>query len=150
MDLNKLSLSDKVIAGSAIGLLIFSFLPWFELDFGPFGSSVTINGWEWFLWGIVPVLLGLVMLAQVAITAFSPETKLPDLPVTWGQVHLGAGALAAILVVLKLLMGQTGWDRSFGLFLSALAAVGLAAGGFLRFQEEQKGGRASTAPPSAF
>ncbi len=150
MDLNKLTLSDKVIAGSAIGLLIFSFLPWFKVDFGILGAgNLTINGWEWFLWGIIPVLLGLIMLAQIAITVFAPDTKLPDLPVTWGQVHLGAGALAALLVVLKLLMGQTGWERSFGLFLSAVAAVALAAGGFLKFQEEQKG-TTSSAPPSAF
>lgn len=148
MDLNKLSTSDKVIAGSAIALLIFSFLPWFTVDFG-FGASASANGWEWFLWGILPVLLGLVMLAQVAISAFSPETKLPDLPITWGQVHLGAGVIAAVLVVLKLLIGEDFADRDFGIFLSALAAVGLAVGGFLRFQEE-KSGSTNTAPPSAF
>jgi hypothetical protein len=151
VDLNKLSTSDKVIAGSAIALLIFSFLPWFGFD----GESAG-NGWDFFLWGIIPVLLGLVMLAQVAITAFSPETKLPDLPITWGQVHLGAGILAAVLVVLKLLIGHSesafgftvDFDRQYGLFLSALAAVGLAVGGFLKFQEEKSG--ASAAPPSAF
>src|SRR5690606_27210710 len=137
VDLNKLSTSDKVIAGSAIALLIFSFFPWFKVDLGPFGGDLTINGWEWFFWGILPVLLGLVMLAQIAITVFSPETKLPDLPVTWGQVHLGAGGIAAVLVVLKLLIGQTGWDRSFGLILAAIAAVGLGVGGFLKFQEEK-------------
>lgn len=147
MDLNKLSTSEKVIAGSAIALLIFSFLPWFEIDWG-FGSA-SVNGWEWFFWGILPVLLGLVMLAQVAITAFAPETKLPELPVTWGQVHLGAGAIAAILVVLKLLMGEDPASRAFGIYLAALAAIGLAVGGFLRFQEE-KSGSTNTAPPSAF
>lgn len=149
MDLNKLTTSDKVIAGSAIALLIFSFLPWFTVDIGFGVGSVSANGWEWFLWGILPVLLGLVMLAQVAITVFSPETKLPDLPVTWGQVHLGAGAIAAVLVVLKLLIGEDFADRDFGIFLAAIAAVGLAVGGFLKFQEE-KSGSTNTAPPSAF
>ncbi len=147
MDLNKLSTSDKVIAGSAIALLIFSFLPWFEVDFGPFGSA-SVNGWEFFFWGILPVLLGLVMLAQIAITVFSPDTKLPELPVTWGQVHLGAGGIAAVLVILKLLIGEDPASRAFGLFLSVLAAIGLAVGGFLKFQEEKAG--TSSAPPSAF
>lgn len=158
MDLNKLTLSDKVIAASAILLLIFSFFPWFEAS--GFGFSASRSGWDYFLTGILPVLLGLVMLAQVAVTAFSPETKLPDLPVTWGQVHLGAGALAAILVVLRLLMGDSDFDipggeiagvdsgRAFGLFLAALAAIGLAVGGFLKFQEEKAG--TSSAPPSSF
>lgn len=147
MDLNKLSTSDKVIAGSAIALFIFSFLPWFEIDFGGFGSA-SANGWEWFFWGILPVLLGLVMLAQIAITVFSPDTKLPDIPVTWGQVHLGAGAIAAVLVVLKLLIGEDPASRAFGIYLAALAAIGLAVGGFLKFQEEKAG--TSSAPPSSF
>ena len=147
MDLNKLTTSDKVIAGSAIALLIFSFFPWFEVS--AFGFSASTNGWDYFFTGILPVILGIVMLAQVAITAFSPDTKLPDLPITWGQVHLAAGILAAVLVVLRLLMGEDGDpDRAFGLFLSALAAVGLAVGGYLKFQEEKAG--ASSTPPSAF
>ena len=158
MDLNKLTTSDKVIAGSAIALLIFSFFPWFEIS--GFGFSGSSSGWDYFFTGILPVLLGLVMLAQVAITAFAPDTKLPDLPVTWGQVHLGVGAAAAVLVVLRLLMGDDNFDipgaaaagvdsgRAFGLFLAALAAVGLAVGGFLKFQEEKSG--ASSAPPSSF
>lgn len=146
MDLNKLTTSDKVIAGSAIALLIFSFLPWLGLEGG------SNNGWDYFLTGVLPVLLGLVMLAQVAITALSPETKLPDLPVTWGQVHLGAGVAAAVLVVLRLLMGDDimgfDLDRKVGIFLATLAAIGLAVGGFLKFQEEKSG--ASSTPPSAF
>ncbi|MBK5224597.1 MAG: hypothetical protein JJE52_17320 [Acidimicrobiia bacterium] len=138
-----------MIAGSAIALLIFSFLPWFTFDLGPFGGNVSVNGWDvGFLWGVFPVILGIIMLVQVALTAFSPETKLPDLPVTWGQVHLGAGGLAALLVVLKLLIGQDGFSRGFGLFLAAVAAIGLAAGGFLKFQAEKSG--TSAAPPSTF
>lgn len=155
VDLNKLTMSDKVIAGSGIALLIFSFFPWFSIDTGGFGPSPSQNGWDFFLTGILPVILGLVMIAQVAITAFSPDTKLPDLPATWGQIHLGAGAAAAVLVILRLAMGSDvagfGLDRSIGLFLAALAALGLGAGGFLKFQEEQKGtvGGGNT-PPSSF
>ena len=40
MDLNKLTTSDKVIAGSGILLFIADFLPWFKVDFGPLGGSV--------------------------------------------------------------------------------------------------------------
>ncbi|MFP4513445.1 MAG: hypothetical protein ACLFRV_10925 [Acidimicrobiales bacterium] len=152
MDLSKLSTSDKVISGSAIALLIFSFFPWFSADTGGFGPSYSESGWDFFLTGILPVLLGIVMLAHVAITAFSPDTKLPDLPATWGQIHLGAGAASAVLVLLRLLMGAEvggfNLDRSFGIFLAAVAAIGLAAGGFLKFQEEKSG--STSAPPSSF
>ena len=50
----------------------------------------------------------------------------------WGQVHLGTGIVAAVLVVLRLLIGSddvgsidTGvdLDRKFGLFLAVIAAI---------------------------
>lgn len=149
MDLTKLSLSDKIIGGAAIVLLISSFLPWFEASAG--GFSVSGNGWDvGFFWAGIPVILGLIMLAHVGIKNFGDASKLPDLPVTWGQVHLGAGALAAVIVVLKLLIGEevgfgVDMDRSFGLFLATIAALALAYGGFLKFQEEKKAGTSSPA-----
>jgi hypothetical protein len=164
VDLSKLSTADKVISISAIVLFIASFLPWFkvEVEGGEgFGGAVADgNGWDvGFLWSGIPVLLGLAMLAIIAIRAFSPDTSLPDLPVTWGQAFLGAGALAALLVLLKLLIGEDdgGFDfvevnRAYGLFLAAIAAIGLAVGGFLKMQEDNATGGATpgAAPPQSF
>jgi hypothetical protein len=150
MDLSKLTTSDKVVAGSGLLLFIFSFFPWYGVD----GFDGGRNGWDYFFWGILPVLIGLIMLAVVAIKAFSPDTKLPDLPMPWGQVMLIGGVIAAILVVLKLLIGDDvlgfDLDRKFGLILSALSAIGLAVGGYLKFQEGDtttaSGGGSGTAP----
>ena len=145
MDLNKLSTSDKVIAGSGLVLFIAYFLPWFEVSVEGIegipgtGGSATANGSDVdFLWSTLPMLIGLVM-AGVIIASKLFDVKLPDLPVTWGQAHLVLGCLAAFLVVLKLLIGEDsgfGFEvsRSFGLFLAALAAIGLAVGGFLMFK----------------
>lgn len=134
MDLSKLSTSDKVVAGSGLALFIFSFFPWYGVD----GFDGGRNGWDYFLFGIIPVILGLAMVAVVALKAFS-DTDLPDLPIPWGQAMLIAGGVAAILVVLKLLIGDDvlgfDLDRKFGLFLSALSAIGLAVGGYLKSQE---------------
>jgi len=139
VDLNKLTTSDKIIAGSGIALLIFSFLPWYGVD-TPLGD-LNANGWDYFLFGIIPVLLGLVMIGQIAISRFT-ETKLPDLPVTWAQVHMIAGILAAVLVTLKLLIGDDirgfDLDRQFGIFLATLAAIGLAAGAVLKSREPEE------------
>lgn len=137
MDLNKLTTSDKVIAGSGILLFIAYFLPWFKVDFGVGGSVSASGGDVGFLWATLPMLLGLIA-AAVVIANKLFDVKLPDLPITWGQAFLAAGALAAVLVVLKLIIGEDPSEiieRAFGLFLAALAAIGLAVGGYLKYQE---------------
>ena len=91
------------------------------------------------------------MCSHVADRQRSRDTKLPDLPVPWGQVHLGAGVVAAVIVVLKLLIGSdestarlgVDLDRKFGLFLAVIAAIVVAVGGVLKFQE----GDARRPPP---
>ena len=148
MDINKLSLSDRIIVASGILLFIAYFLPWFKVEVEGFegvgGGSATANGSDVdFIWSTLPMLIGLVM-AGVIVASKLFDVKLPDLPVTWGQAHLGLGALAALLVVLKLIMGEDAdgaelfgveVSRSFGLFIAALAAIGLAVGGWLMFKE---------------
>jgi hypothetical protein len=147
MDFSKLTTSDKVIAGSGIALLIFSFLPWFT-----YGGVTGRNGWDFFVTGLIPVLLGLVLVAYVAITRFSESTKLPDLPVPYGLAVLVVAGLAALLILLRLIIGykvgafgfSVHLHRGYGLYLSFLATLGLVAGGFMKYQEE--GGKASTGP----
>jgi hypothetical protein len=146
VDLSKLTTSDKVIAGSGIVLFIASFLTWFKFTVSSSGGGVsfsrdlTFSGWDvGFLWGGLPALLGLLSAAIVIATKLG-GTKMPDMPVTTGQAMLGAGGLAALLVIIKLLSGYHGIDRAFGLFIAVIAAIGLAVGGFLAYQEEQAGG----------
>ena len=158
MDLNKLSTSDKLIAGGGIAYLIFMFLPWYGIDV-PFAGSYDNNGWDYFIGGILPLILIAIMVAHVLVTAFSPSTKVPDLPLPWSQVHLFAGVAAAVLVLLRLVIGSDDvgsvdagidLDRKFGLFLALIAAVVVAGGGFLKSQEgdssPSSGGGSGSAP----
>ena len=135
MDFNKLSQGEKIIVVSGVLLLVFSFFPWFGLGEG------SHNGWDNAL-SLVAVLIGIIMVVQVALARFT-TVQLPALPVPWGQVHLGLGVLALVLVVLQLLLGdkidvvvaEIDLDRKVGIFLGLLASIGLAAGGFLRSKE---------------
>ena len=145
--MDKLTTSDKVILGGAVAYLIFMFMPWYGIDI-PFGGSVDNNGWEYFLGGILPLILIVVMAAQVLLTAFSPYTKLPDPPVPWAQVHLFAGVAAAVIVLLRTLIGSddvggvdvgVDLDRKIGLWLALLAAIVVAVGGYLKSQEAPAG-----------
>ncbi len=158
MDLSKLSTGDKVIGVAAIVLFISSFMDWFNIE----ARGIDVgggNGWDvGFFWAGIPVLLGLAMLAVVAIKAFAPETQLPDPPIGWPRTLFVAGVVAAAIVVLKLIVGEDGNDflgievnRAFGLFLATLASLGLAVGGYLKWRQEDEAGRSKgSVPPTPF
>jgi hypothetical protein len=141
VDINKLSTADRVVGISAIVFLIATFLPWYGLEFEGIGTYSN-SGWDYFLTGILPLLLAIAMVAQIFVTRFT-TTQLPPLPLPWKQVHLIAGAVIAVLLVLRLLItseeGSGGFevelDRMYGLFVAVLAAIGLGVGGFLKSQE---------------
>lgn len=151
MDLDKLSSADKLIVGGGAAYLISMFLPWYGLGGG------SNNGWDYFLGGVLPLLLIAIMVAEVLLTALNPDTKLPDLPLPWKQVHLIAGVAAAVLVILRLVIRSTidagflsvDLDRKFGLILAVIAAIVVAVGGFRKSQGDDRpaiGGTTGSAP----
>lgn len=156
MDLKKLSLGDQIIGGSGIVLFIASFLTWFKVEvdgLGAFGASASANAWDLgFLVGPFPVLIGLLMVAYVAVRAFAPQVQLPE-GVPYDLVLFIAGCVAAALVVLKLLIGEddagglVDVSRGIGIFLGTLAALGLAAGGYMKWKMEPT---TTSAPPTSF
>jgi hypothetical protein len=153
VDLNKLTMPEKIMGGATIALVIFGFFPWYGVDGA--GRDASFSGYHYFLFCTIPVVLAVAVTVVIALKAIQPDTKLPDLPVTWPQAILGASGLAALLVVLKLLLGDDffgfGLDRKFGIFLSAIAAIALVVGAFLNFQEAQKGaGAPGGTPPTPF
>jgi hypothetical protein len=127
---------DKIIGVSGLITFVAAFLPWFSVSV--LGVSAHASGWDiGFLWAGLPAIVGLALTALVVAQALA-GFELPDLPVTRGQALLGAGGLCAALVLLKLLTGYHGTDRSFGIFLAMVSTLGLAAGGYLAFQDEQR------------
>ena len=157
MDLKKLSLGDQIIGGSGIVLFIASFLTWFKADVKGLGAlgfsaSASANAWDVGFLGWFPVLLGLALVGLVAVRNFAPQVKLPDLPLPWGQVEFIVGVVAALLLVLKFLIGEDDGggvvdiSRGFGLFIAVLAGIGLAVGGYFNWKQPAT----PTAPPTAF
>jgi hypothetical protein len=140
--LNTLSNGEKLIAGGGVVMLIASFLPWYKIDFGGIvGVSVSRNGWEspGFLWSFLALIIGVVMAAAILGPKFA-NIQLPDLgSITWPQAHLGLGVAALVFVILKFVNESS--YLSFGFYLGFLAALALAAGGYLYFTES--GGKLS-------
>lgn len=168
MDISKLTKGEQIIGVAAIVFIISTFLPWFTVEAEGFGGALSegANGWDvGFLWARFPALIALVMLVAVVLDKLT-EVQLPDLPVTWGQLHLGLGALVALLVLLKLLIGEDAGlsgaeaafldelgisiSRAWGIFVALLAAIALAVGGFFKFQEEKAGVGGAATPPTSF
>ena len=156
MDLSKLTTSDRLILGGGIVYLIAMFLPWWGIDTG-FGDYAN-NGWDYFLGGWVPLVLILIMAVHVAVTRFSPDTKIPDLPVPWSQAYLVAGVVAAVIVVLRLIVPSDecaggfciDLDRKFGIIIAVIAAICVAAGSSMKLKEDDAappaGGDTGSAP----
>lgn len=152
--MKKMTTNDWIIAGGSLAMIIGVFLPWIGADVCIFGActSVSVNGFNYFLQGTIPWILAIGVLAILAIRKFLPDVKLPDKvgQFSWNQVILGASALAALLVVSRLLMGDSGLDRKIGLFLSALGTVAMTVGAFLKYQANEDDAAAPSGPPTAF
>ena len=156
MDISKLSRGDQIIGVSGIVLFIVSFFSWLGAKATVSGVTVaegTKSGWG-FTITLFAILIGIAMTVVVALKAAGIE--LPKLGgLTWGQVMLGAAALALLFVLIKLVAGPGGLPsgvdktRKIGIFLGLVATAGLTAGAFLNFQSERSGGGAiPPRPPS--
>jgi hypothetical protein len=143
MDLNKLTTAEKVIIASGILFLISMFLPWWGLDFGEFGSASN-SGWDYFLTGILPLLIIIAMVGQIALAKFS-TTELPKPPLPWNQLHMILGAIVAVLLILRVIIGssegsggfEVDLDRMWGLWVALVAAIGVGVGGFLKSKDPE-------------
>ena len=154
MDLKKVTTNDWIIAGGCIAVFIGVFLPWIgaEVCFGGICAGGNVNGFHYFLQGTIPWLLAIAILAVMIIRKFVPNVNLPDKVgnFTWNQVILAASALAAVLVVLRLLTGDSGLDRKLGLFLSAAGTIAMVVGSFLKYQANEEETGTASGPPTAF
>lgn len=160
-DLKKMTTNDWILAGGCLAVFIGVFLKWFGVgggteDFGGIKVGIpefSVNGFHYFLQGTIPWLLAIAVLVVLVLRKFFSEVNLPDKlgNFTWNQVILAASALAAILVLLRLLTGDSGTDRKIGLFLTSLGVVAMVVGAFLKFQSgEDEAGAAPSGPPTSF
>lgn len=157
VDTSRLRFGDLIAGGSALLLLIFMFFKWYGLEEDgedvpeAFEDLASFSAWESF--AFIDILLFLIIAAVIAIVVIRlAGVQMPQLPAPLGVIILGLGALAVLLILFRLIvvpnpeieiLGQTvnaedgdgEVGRSFGVFLGLLAAIGIAAGGFLSAQE---------------
>lgn len=148
MDLNKLSVGDRIVAGVGIlQFLLLLFVPWHSAEvFGetyslkPLDGDGTAIAWP----AALALILLVALVAVVLVRKLAPQVNLPDLPIGWGQAIFYATIAVPVLLFVKLI-AETDFLTFWAYFLVLLGAA-LAYGGFLISQETET----STAPPSPF
>lgn len=136
---------DWLVIGGGVVILIGSFLGLYET-----GLDETTSAWGQGLFPLyaIPALLGVVMAAQVAASAFA-DVRIPDrvLGLSWREIHLVLGFFVAFMMVSFLIGRVTIEDadasKEIGFWIMLLASLALAAGAFLKAQD---GGGRSAAP----
>lgn len=158
MDTSRISVGEMIAAASALGLIIFLFLPWYGAEVA--GVSDDASGWE--AMSVIDILLFLCALATLGVVAARAAGAISAPTAT---ILLGVGALALLLVVFRLidipepegteaaeeLAGEeVDFSRKIGLFLSLIAAGAMAYGGYRASSEATPGAApgAGTPPPA--
>jgi len=143
--IKKLSIGEAVAAGSAILLLVFMFLPWYDLG-GPLLSfwdgPYELDGDAWHTLEAIPLVLLLAITSALGVALL----RLSGLG-WWSRVPAAAvictvGSLAGVGILFRILFPPTlavalgGGTLEPGIFLALAAACGIAAGGLLAMREE--------------
>lgn len=151
MDVNSLRTGEKIAGVAGILLLIFMFLNWWstpsiDVPSGALDAAkslgvdvsgtdgVGVNAWQaasfldiiWFLTAVSGILLAGLALQRTQV----------NLPVALSAIVAGLGALSVLTIIIRLISTPYDLDRSYGVFIGLLAAIGVAYGGFVAMQEE--------------
>jgi hypothetical protein len=146
--LDRLSTGEKIAGVSAILLFIFMFFDWFGVEVSGvagFSGSVGEGGNAWDALDLIPIVLIIAIITTLAMTALrlTDSTFEPAIPMSIVVTVLGA--ISALLVLYRIIdppsIGEfpgieVDVTRKLGIFLSLLAAGGIAYGGYRTMQEE--------------
>ena len=128
MDLSKLSMGDKIVAGAGLLLIIdLLFLPWHDIDLGIISVTRRAIQSPNAFWGVLALLLTIALVAVVLLRKLS-TAKLPDLPVPYRDAIFFAAIAVLVLLVLKLIIETDA--LGFGAWLGILLSAGLVYGAY--------------------
>jgi hypothetical protein len=159
-DLKKVTTNDWILAVGCLAVFFGVFFKWFAVGGGTVAGfsipEVSVNGFHYFFQGTIPwvIAIGIIVLL-VLHRFFAEDVNMPERAgsLSWNQVYLIASAVAAVLVLLRLLTGDNGTDRKFGLWLTSIGVIVMVVGAYLKFQakeDDAAGAGPGTTPPTPF
>jgi hypothetical protein len=124
-----LSSGELVGAGSGLGLLVASFLPFY--------SEFDVNVTAWQAFSVTDLAMAAAAIAAVSVGIVVLLRLSVSYPVAGSAVTTGFGALALLLVAYRIINppGNGDVEREVGAWLSLIAAAGVTLGGYLGMQE---------------
>jgi hypothetical protein len=133
VDLRRLRAGEWVTGLSGAGLIVALFLPWY----GAKGTSTTVTAWEAF--AVNDAILLLVALFAVAVWTAGATQRTAAVPEAISSLTTLLGAVATILVVVRLASPPGGGDetREVGAWLGLVFTLGIAAGSWASMSDER-------------
>ena len=152
MDLDRLSIGEKIAGVSAVLLFVFMFFDWFTAEISVnsagFVGGASEGGNAWDALEVIPIFLMLAVVAGVGVAIIRLSDAIFEPSISVNAVVAVLGAVAAILILYRIVdppgggsIGGVSVDISpaIGIFLGLIAAVGIAYGGYRAMQEEGAG-----------
>lgn len=149
MELDKLSMGEKISAASGILLFVFMFFDWFGVEVSgvpAFSGTVEGSGGSaWDALDVIPIFLVLAIAAAVAVAVIRLTDADVEPPVSLNTIVAVLGALAVLLILYRIVdppggesFGGVSVDITLkvGIFLGLLSAAGIAYGGYSAMREE--------------
>ena len=142
MDASRLSFGEIVAAASGSALLIFMFVPWYRNDRG--FDLQSLSAWKAF--ALIDLVLFVAAALAIGVAAARAARAIPpDLPASPATIVTAAGALAALLILYRIVElpdpGLEGAEigRRIGVYLGLIASIGIALGGLAAMSEGSTG-----------
>lgn len=131
-DISKMSMGSKILGGSGVLLLIFSFFAWQKVCVADIiCASANMWGGDGSIFGL---LGGLALIALIAWEGIALAGQSLNVGQPASKVSAYLGFATAALVLLKFVFSLTE-SPAFGAFIGLILALGVAYGAWMRFQE---------------
>jgi uncharacterized membrane protein YhaH (DUF805 family) len=141
MEVDKLSLGEKIAAVSGVLLFIFMFLDWFSVSVsGGLFSASTGNAWDWL--DVIPIILLIAIVAAVGVAVIRLTDAVFEPAISMNAVVAVLGAISFLLILYRIIsppdsgFSEIDVSPAFGIFLGLIAAAGISFGGYRAMQEE--------------
>ena len=130
MDLRRLRIGELMLCAAGGALLASLFLPWY----GTAGGTLTA------FQSLAPLdlVLALIALAALSLLPITAGQRVPAVPIALEALVTGAGIVAVVLVVFRILWLPGEADgREWALWLALAGAAGIVAGGLVGMRDER-------------